>query len=133
MTSARTGVARMASNDRTVIAVVDDDDGVRRSLEFLLRISGHQVAGYASAAEFLAESKLCRVAGLILDQHMPKVTGLELLAQLRAQGWCRPVLLVTGSASSEIADRASDLGVDRVLEKPVSDHLLFQFVDSLAT
>jgi FixJ family two-component response regulator len=122
----------MPSNGRNVIAVVDDDDGVRRSLEFLLRVTGHQVAGYASAAEFLAGPDLCRVAGLILDQHMPKVTGLEMLASLRAQGWCRPVLLVTGSPSSEVSDRAANLGVDRVLEKPVSDDLLFQFVDGLA-
>ncbi|HEY1931382.1 MAG TPA: response regulator [Acetobacteraceae bacterium] len=122
----------MPSNDRNVIAVVDDDDGVRESLEYLLEVCGHQVAGYASAAEFLAASDLHRVAGLILDQHMPKLTGLEMLARLRAQGWCRPVLLVTGSPSAEVSDRAANLGVRRVLEKPVSDELLFQFVDSLA-
>lgn len=114
------------------IAVVDDDEAVRSSLELLLSVSGHRTAGYASAADFLAESNLCRVAGLILDQHMPKETGLQLLARLRGQGWYRPVLLVTGSPSSEITDRASNLGVERVLEKPISDELLFQFVDSLA-
>jgi len=122
----------MASDDGQVIAVVDDDDAVRDSLEFLLTATGHRVAAYASAADFLAGCNLGRVAGLILDHHMPKVTGLELLARLRAEGQHLPVLLVTGSPSPEIMARASTLGVERVLEKPVSDQRLFEFVDSLA-
>ena len=122
----------MTPDNRQIIAVVDDDEAVRQSLEMLLSVSGHRTAGYASAADFLAAPNLCRVAGLILDHHMPKVTGLELLARLRAQGWAKPVLLVTGSPSSDITDRATNLGVDGVLEKPLSDDLLFRFVDSLA-
>ena len=90
------------------------------------------MAVYASAAEFLAGCNLCRVAGLILDHHMPKVTGLELLALLREEGLRLPVLLVTGSPSPEILARANTLGVERVLEKPVSDEGLFQFIDGLA-
>ena len=122
----------MPGDKTRLIAVVDDDDGVRQSLQFLLSATGHRVASYASAAEFLAESDLCSVAGIILDHHMPKTTGLDLLARLRGQGWARPVLLVTGSLSSEITDRAANLGVEHVLEKPVPDSLLFRFVDSLA-
>lgn len=122
----------MASEHRRIIAVIDDDEAVRSSLELLLSVSGHRTAGYASAADFLAEPHLCRVAALILDHHMPKVTGLELLARLRAHGWCKPVMLVTGSPSADIAARAADLGVENVLEKPLSDEMLFQFVDSLA-
>ena len=104
-----------------MIAVVDDDDDVRESLAFLLTISGHEVAAYASAADFLEHCDLCRVSGLILDHHMPRQTGLELLARLREDGRTLPVLLVTGSPSPEIVARAGALGVDRVLEKPVSD------------
>ena len=122
----------MVSEEARLIAVVDDDDAVRDSLEFLLTTTGHRVATYASAAEFLEQCNLCLVAGLILDHHMPKVTGLELLARLRAEGRQLPVLLVTGSPSPEIEARASTLGVERVLEKPVSDAGLFEFIDSLA-
>ena len=122
----------MAADDERVIAVVDDDEAVRDSLNFLLTTCGYRVSTYASANEFLAECDLCQVAGLILDHHMPTLTGLELLARLRAAGRGLPVLLVTGSPSPEIMARAATLGVERVLEKPVSDAGLFEFVDSLA-
>lgn len=115
-----------------MIAVVDDDEAVRDSLAFLLTVSGHRVAVYASAAEFLEQCDLRRVAGLILDHHMPQQTGLELLAKLRRDGRTLPVLLVTGSPSPDIVERAGALGVDQVLEKPVSDQGLMEFVDRIA-
>jgi two-component system response regulator FixJ len=115
-----------------VIVVVDDDDAVRDSLAFLLTVTGHNVVTYASAADFLDRCDLRRVAGLILDHHMPQQTGLELLASLREDGRTMPVLLVSGSPSPEIVARASALGVDRVLEKPVSDERLMEFVERVA-
>lgn len=115
-----------------VIAVVDDDEAVRDSLAFLLTVSGHNVDAYASAAEFLERCDLGHVAGLILDHHMPKQTGLDLLARLRGDGWSSPVLLVTGSPSPDVVERANALGVEQVLEKPVSDEGLMAFVDRVA-
>ena len=103
-----------------------------KSLAFLLTVSGHKVAAYASAADFLEQCDLGNVAGLILDHHMPRQTGLELLARLREDGRTLPVLLVTGSPSPEIVARAGALGVDRVLEKPVSDEGLMEFVERVA-
>jgi two-component system, LuxR family, response regulator FixJ len=122
----------MEAREARVIAVVDDDDAVRESLAFLLTVSGHKVATYASAADFLDQCDLGHVAGLILDHHMPQQTGLELLARLREDGRTLPVLLVTGSPSPEIVARAGALGVDRVLEKPVSDTGLMEFVERVA-
>jgi two-component system response regulator FixJ len=122
----------MAGREAGVIAVVDDDDAVRESLAFLLTVTGHEVAAYASAADFLENCDLRRVAGLIVDHHMPRQTGLELLARLREDGRNLPVLLVTGSPSPEIVARAGALGVDRVLEKPVSDERLMEFVERVA-
>ncbi len=63
---------------------------------------------------------------------MPRQTGLELLARLREDGRTLPVLLVTGSPSPDIVARAGALGVDRVLEKPVSDEGLMEFVERVA-
>jgi len=122
----------MTEQRARVIAVVDDDEAVRDSLAFLLSVSGHDVAAYGSAAEFLEQCDLNGVAGLILDHHMPKQTGLELLARLRQDGRTMPVLLVTGSPSQDVVERAGVLGVDQVLEKPVSDQGLMDFVDRVA-
>jgi two-component system, LuxR family, response regulator FixJ len=111
----------------SVVAVVDDDGAVRDSLQFLLEVMGHTVAAFASAADFL-KSDLQRVACLILDHHMPGMTGLELVERLRATGVVLPVLLITGAPSAAITARATSLSVDRVLEKPPTDTDLLDFV-----
>ena len=62
---------------RVSVVVVDDDGAVRRGLTRLLRVSGYDVETFASAPEFL-EADLSQIVCLILDQHMPEMTGLEL-------------------------------------------------------
>jgi FixJ family two-component response regulator len=112
-----------------VIAVVDDDDAVRDSLRFLLEIVGYPVATYRSAAQFQDEATVDHVACLIVDQHMPEQTGLQLVSQLRGRGVRLPVVLITGSASPDLIRRAGELSVVKVLEKPLDEALL---LDSIA-
>jgi two-component system response regulator FixJ len=119
--------ARYMTATRRPVAVVDDDPAVLDSLRFLLEIGGHAVATYTSAAEFLADRSSVP-ACLILDQHMPHMTGLELAARLRSEGTDIPVLLITGSPSRAIAARAAQLGIEKVLEKPPSEDDLLLFV-----
>ncbi len=120
----------MQAGGRT-IALVDDDDAVRDSLRFLLEIVGYPIEEYGSAAEFLARCDMDGIGGLILDHHMPAMTGLELAAQLRATGQQFPILLITGSPSPAMVARAAQLGIDRVLEKPPSESELLTFVEGL--
>ena len=119
----------MAESRTGAVAVVDDDPAVLDSLRFLLEVSGYSVVIYASAAEFLG-SRATKPACLILDQNMPRMTGLELAARLRGEGTTLPVLLITSSPSPAIAERAAQLGVEKVLEKPLNEHDLLSFVDS---
>jgi CheY-like chemotaxis protein len=67
---------------------------------------------------------------LVLDHHMPEMTGLEMAERLRADGACLPTLLVTGSPSPAIVARAFELGIARVLEKPSSDEDLLEFINA---
>lgn len=113
------------------IAVVDDDDAVRESLTFLLTIAGHQVMDFGSAEEFLQCGELDQVLGLILDYHMPRISGLELAARLRAAGWQLPILLITGVPSPAIVARAEELGIEKVLEKPPAEPDIMAFIDGL--
>ncbi|HET8997446.1 MAG TPA: response regulator [Acetobacteraceae bacterium] len=117
--------------DGRAIALVDDDSAVRDSMRFLLEIEGYDILDFPSAAEFLDECALDRIRGLILDHHMPLMTGLELAAHLRKQGNAIPILLITGSPSPAIVARAAELGIDKVLEKPPSETDLLQFVANL--
>lgn len=113
------------------IAIIDDDAAVRESACLLLEVAGHPAVAYASALAFLERYDMDGVAGLILDHHMPHMTGLELAARLRSEGSRLPILLITGSPSPEIVARAADLCIEKVLEKPPSEEDLFAFINSL--
>jgi len=118
----------MTNGTPRAVTIVDDDDAVRASLQFLLEIvAGHVTEIFASAAEFL-KSDLHHFGCLILDHHMPLMTGLELVERLRDLGVAIPTLLITGSITPNIVARAAQFGVGHVLEKPPAEEVLLQFV-----
>ena len=118
----------MHSGSHRVVAVVDDDDAVRDSLRFLLEIAGYHVATYGSAAQFLREAPMDNLVCLVLDQHMPDQTGLQLVSRLRDDGVNLPVALITGSPSPDLIRQARQLDVTKVLEKPLDDDALLEFI-----
>jgi FixJ family two-component response regulator len=119
----------MANMRSDAIAIVDDDGAVLDSYRFVFNIAGFQVATYASAAEFLRHA-VPAPRCLILDQHMPGMTGLELTFQLRREGVEVPTLLVTATPSAAILAQAEALGITRVLEKPAAESDLISFVEA---
>lgn len=85
--------------DQTIsrkVYVVDDDDAVRDSMRVLLESSGLDVRVYSSAQEFLAHVCKSPKGCLLLDLHMPGMSGVELLEALRMQGSRLPVVIITG-------------------------------------
>lgn len=123
----------MNNQTRDRIAIVDDDQAVRDSLRFLLEGAGHSIDTYESAARFLAEAEPGCIACLVLDQQMPEVSGLELLAQLRSRGVKLPVFLMVSTSTAAVSRRARELGVLDVLEKPLAaDELLPRLGAALA-
>ncbi len=119
----------MHDGSRRLVAVVDDDDAVRDSLQFLLEIAGFSVASYGSAAQFLREAPIADLSCLVVDQHMPELTGLQLVARLRGAGVDLPVALITGSPSADLLRQAGELDVARVMEKPLDDDALMDFIE----
>jgi two-component system, LuxR family, response regulator FixJ len=117
----------MPEDRQTRVAVVDDDEAVRDSLRFLLEMAGFDVLTFASADAFLP-CKPRGLARLLIDQHMPHVTGLELLRSLRERGCQVSAALMTGSPSADLIERARRLGAVAVLEKPLRDDLLLEFM-----
>ncbi len=115
----------------SIVAVVDDDASVRESLRFLLETAGYIVATFKSADEFLAAA-IDGTACLLLDQHMPRVTGLDLLYELRAAGSAMAVALMTGSPSPELTLRAQALGAVIIMEKPLREADLMRFLSDHA-
>ena len=86
-----------------VVHVIDDDDAVRDSLQFLLTTADISVATYPSATEFLARMPATPSGCIITDIRMPEMTGLELLQRLRQLGVTLSVIVVTGHADVPLA------------------------------
>lgn len=109
------------------VALIDDDAAVLDSLRFMLEAAGIGVATYPSAATYL-QSDLGPPRCLIVDQHMPQMTGLELAARLRSVGSAVPIVLITASPSAAIIAQATALSVALVLDKPPPEDALLRFV-----
>ena len=100
------------------VIIVDDDVAVRNSLKFSLEVEGFVVRVYAGATELLREAELLRGGScLVVDQNMPGMNGLDLVAQLRSRAIAAPVILMTSSPTRALSERASKAGVP-VVEKP---------------
>jgi FixJ family two-component response regulator len=107
------------------IFVVDDDEPVRDSTLALLESHGMPVCVYASADAFLESVAPQRGDCLILDNHMPGMTGIELVQTLRERDIKIPVIMFTARSDASLKERAIRSGVLIVLDKPVNeDHLL---------
>jgi two-component system, LuxR family, response regulator FixJ len=117
----------MTEAEQRTVAIVDDDDAVRDSLRFLLEVTGYSVEIFGSAVEFLRTS-VQHFACLILDHHMPEMTGLQLAERLHSDGAVIPILMITGSPSPAIVARANELGI-KVLEKPLRAGDLIDFIN----
>lgn len=112
----------MASD--SIVYIIDDDDGARGSLEFLLDCAGLRVRGFASADAFLAASPSLDGACVVTDVRMPGTNGIELLATLRARGGQIPVIVMTGHADVPLAIQAMKAGAADFIEKPFDDELI---------
>ena len=112
-----------------IIYLVDDDPLVRKALSRLLRASGHEVVAMASAAEYLEAELENRPSCLVLDVHMPGVTGLELLDELNRCQSIVPVVFITGYGDIPSSVRAMKSGAVEFLEKPVDDADLLRAID----
>ena len=113
-----------------VVGIVDDDPAVRNSLKFSLEIEGFAVGVYANAEELLTENDLSRFRCLVIDQHMPGLSGLDLVTKLRERRVAVPVILITTHPSRALAARAEKAAVP-IVEKPLLGNALLDEIRSL--
>jgi two-component system, LuxR family, response regulator FixJ len=108
------------------VFVVDDDEGVRNSLRFLLKSVGLATQALASASEFLDFYKASQPGCLVLDVRMPGMSGLELQQQLNLRGAVIPVIFITGHGDIPMAVEAMQQGAFDFLQKPFRDQDLIE-------
>jgi two-component system, LuxR family, response regulator FixJ len=107
----------VAPEDKLEIIIVDDDEAVRNALVFAFQIDGFDVRAFGSGEQILAASDLPRRGCLIMDQRLPGIDGLEVVARLRARGVDLPALLITTPTTS-IQRKAKAADID-IVEKPM--------------
>ncbi len=114
--------------DAPLIAIVDDDEFFRASMEELMQSVGYTVEAFPSASDFLASDLLDETTCLIADIHMPAMTGVELYARLVETGHTIPTILVTGYPDNATRARALRDGIVCYLAKPFDDNHLMNCV-----
>lgn len=107
-----------------LIAVVDDDQSVVKSLARMLRVAGYAVETFGSAGEFLASLPTALPQCLVLDVHMPEISGLELQDRLAAQESCVPVIFMTAYDTPQTRERIHHVGGFGLLLKPFANEAL---------
>jgi len=111
-----------------VVAIVDDDRSVLSALKDLLESAGLSVQCFGSAEEFLAAGQRDRVACLIADNRMPGMSGLDLQAELKAEGSRIPIILITAQTDGTTRLQALTAGAMECLFKPFDDDVLLEKV-----
>ncbi len=120
-------------SDAPIICIVDDDEAVRDSLYVLLATRGLEVKTFESARSFLTYGEQYDCHCLLIDMHMPEMTGLALLLALRERGNLAPAIMITGGGDQTLAEQVERAGALGLLRKPVGEDELFEWVERAVT
>jgi two-component system response regulator FixJ len=115
---------------RGKVYVIDDDEAMRDSLDFLLGAADFQVTLFESAQHFLDALPTIDFGCVVSDVRMPGIDGIELLKRLKAGGSLFPVVIMTGHGDVPLAVEAMKLGAMEFLEKPFEDDRLIGMIDA---
>ena len=114
--------------DDPVVYVVDDDEGIRNSLESLIRSVGLSVQTFASAQEFLGTKRKAAAGCLVLDVRLPGLSGLDLQSELVRQEIHTPIVFITGHGDIPMSVRAMKAGAVEFLTKPFREEDLLDAI-----
>ena len=112
-----------------LVHIVDDDEWVRESASILLDSAGYDIMAHESGVAFLEAQPELEPGCVILDMHMPVLTGLQVQEELAARGVHWPVIVLTGQGDIGIAVQAMKNGAFEFLEKPYENNQLLQTLD----
>src|SRR5215470_11379294 len=113
-----------------LIAIVDDDESFRESVQALLQSAGRRAVTFPSAEQFLASGAAATADCLILDLRMPGIDGFELHRRMRAAGSRIPIIVITAYSDDVSRARALAAGGPAFLPKPFQPDLFLQAIDA---
>jgi FixJ family two-component response regulator len=116
-------------SDASLIAVVDDDESLRESLNGLLKLLGYAVAVFSSAESFLGSEALTKADCIILDIRMPGMSGPELQRVLISRGVKIPIIFMTAHGEDDAISRIMADGAVDCLIKPFGEDSLLKAIN----
>ncbi len=120
-------------NNTPLVRIVDDDEGIRNSMAFLLEGEGWEVKTYRDGSQFLANGDFVRPGCIIMDVRMPNMSGLGLQTHLNEMGVDLPVIFLSGHGDIDMAVHTMKAGAVEFLQKPVREERLFKVVNDVFT
>lgn len=120
-------------NNVPLVRIVDDDEGIRNSMAFLLEGEGWEVKTYRDGSQFLANGDFIRPGCIIMDVRMPNMSGLGLQTHLNKMGVDLPVIFLSGHGDIDMAVHTMKAGAVEFLQKPVREERLFRVVNDVIT
>ena len=117
------------SDQRKIIAIVDDEQGMLKAIERLLTARGFATQGFVSAEAFLDSRAAKDAACLVLDIHLGGMSGIELRRRLNAVRSTLPVIFITAVDDEAVQREAMEVGCVACLRKPFQGSLLIGAID----
>ena len=111
------------------VAIIDDDESMRRAVVGLARSAGYQAQGFSSADDFLGCGKVESFTCVITDIQMPGMSGIELKQHLAASQSAVPVIMITAHHDPDLEKRAFASGAACFLRKPFEADVLFRCLE----
>ena len=112
------------------VAIVDDEEPVRKALKRLLRASGLEAETYACGRDFLAATATRTPDCVVLDLHMPGMSGLQVLQELRLANSTLPAVVITAYDEPSTREQCLAAGAAAYLRKPLDDRLLLNAISA---
>jgi two-component system response regulator FixJ len=116
--------------EKLKVYVIDDDEAMRDSLQFLLESSGFDVTLFETAQAFLDALPGLAFGCVVSDVRMPGIDGIELLKRMKAARSSYPIVIMTGHGDVPMAVETMKLGAIDFLEKPFEDERLTTMIES---
>ncbi|CAG0954564.1 MAG: response regulator transcription factor [Rhodocyclales bacterium] len=110
------------------VYIVDDDEAMRDSLQWLIESQGLAVRAFAAAEDFLAACGDAMAGCIVLDVRMPGMSGLELYEKMNLRRCTLPVIFITGHGDVPMAVSALKKGAVDFIEKPFNDKELLRVI-----
>ena len=110
--------------------IIDDEETVRNSEAFMLRMGGINAVVYESAEEFLARDDLRHPGCLVLDVRMPGMSGIELQHEMKLRGDTLPIIFISAHGDIDMAVNTLKAGAIDFLQKPVDDQRLLKTIEN---